>query len=303
MDDYSEDYETLLQRDDVDTVLISLPIPMNLPVTRAALEAGKDVICEKPAGIDINEGREFVELVRSYPDRAVLIAENWFYRDDIREARRLLDQQAIGRVHLAAWRFAIQLVPKEGQFSSTPWRHDPGYVGGPHMDGGVHHIAELRMLLGDVVRVYGETQHANVTHGGPSDLSLNLRFVSGAIASYTAAYTDIELPAESNELRIYGTEGVMTLGQREIRVDRPGQETEIHKIDMADGGYYNEFVNFHDAVHKGVELVGTVEQTYRNMQIVDAGIASPMAGTVITFDSWPIPLTASGVPLWEPVES
>ena len=277
MDDYTEDYESLLQRDDVDTVLISLPIPMNYPVTQAALEAGKNVICEKPAGIDITEARDFVELVRRYPDRTVLIAENWFYRDDIRFARRLLDQRAIGRVHLATWRFAIQLVPKDGQFSSTPWRHNPGYVGGPHMDGGVHHIAELRMLLGDVVRVYGETQHANETHGGPSDLSLNLKFASGAIASYTAVYTDIELPTESNELRIYGTEGVMTLGYREVRIDRPGQETEVHTIEMQDGGYYNEFVDFHDAVFKGTAMVGTVEQTYRNMQIVDAGIAAPLA--------------------------
>ena len=170
------------------------------------------------------------------------------------------------------------------------------------MDGGVHHIAELRMLLGDVVRVYGETQHANVTHGGPSDLALNLRFVSGAIANYTAAYTDIELPAEANELRIYGTEGVMTLGQREIRIDRPGQETETQKVEMADGGYYNEFLNFHDAIFRGAPLIGTVEQTYRNMQIVDAGIAAPLAERVISIDSWPIPLTVSGVPLWEPLE-
>jgi predicted dehydrogenase len=303
MDDYSVDYETLLARDDVDTVLISLPIPLNYPVTKAALEAGKDVICEKPAGIDITEARDFVELVRSYPDRTVLIAENWFYRDDIRFARRLIDSGILGRVHLMSWRSVSQLIPREGQFSITPWRHNPGYIGGPHMDGGVHHIAQIRMLCGDVIRVYGETQHANETHGGPSDLALNLRFLNGAIGSYTAAYPDIEVPKEPNEMRIYGTEGVLTIGHREVRIDRPGTETEVHAVEMPDGGYYNEFVNFHEAKVHGAPLIGTVEQTYRNMQIVDAGVAASLAGTVISMDSWPIPLEEQGVPLWEPLES
>ncbi|HEV2127345.1 MAG TPA: Gfo/Idh/MocA family oxidoreductase, partial [Thermomicrobiales bacterium] len=41
MDAYVEDFHDLLRRDDVDAVLVSLPIPLNYPVTRAALEAGK----------------------------------------------------------------------------------------------------------------------------------------------------------------------------------------------------------------------------------------------------------------------
>ena len=130
MDGFTEDYEQLLKRDDVEVVLISLPIPLNLPVTRAALEAGKHVICEKPAGSNDAEGREYVELVAKYPQQTVLVAENWFYRDDLRFARSLLDDGAIGRMHLVAWRTVSQLIPREGQFSITPWRHHPGYEGG-----------------------------------------------------------------------------------------------------------------------------------------------------------------------------
>src|SRR5215217_3589513 len=56
MDEYTGDLRDLLRRDDVDAVLVSLPIPLNLPVTRAVLEAGKHVICEKPAGANEAEG-------------------------------------------------------------------------------------------------------------------------------------------------------------------------------------------------------------------------------------------------------
>src|SRR5215218_3499807 len=121
MDGYTADLRDLLRRDDVDAVLISLPIPLNLPVTRAALEAGKHVVCEKPSGASEAEGRAFVELAAAHPERTVLIAENWFYRDDLRLARSLLDEGRLGRVHLVAWRYVSQLVPRAGDFSSTPW--------------------------------------------------------------------------------------------------------------------------------------------------------------------------------------
>ncbi len=300
MSAFVRNYEDLLGRDDVDAVLISLPIPLNLPVTQAALEAGKHVICEKPSGANAAEGRAFVELSARYPDLTVLIAENAFYRDDLRIARSLLDDGRIGRIHLAAWRQVSQLVPREGQFSSTPWRHDPGYAGGPHLDAGVHHTAQLRLLLGDAVRVSGETQDANTTHGGPSDLTLNLRFVSGAVGNYTACYPELPVPSEPGEMRIYGTEAVMTTGWRGTKIYRPDGTVETYKVEGADGGYLNEFLNFHEAVLGQAPVVSTVAQSWRNMEIILGGLDSAERGAVVEIASWPTELSAAAVPLWRP---
>src|SRR3712207_113065 len=44
LDDYHQDYREVLRRDDVEAVLVSLPIPLNYPVARDCLEAGKHVI-------------------------------------------------------------------------------------------------------------------------------------------------------------------------------------------------------------------------------------------------------------------
>ena len=300
MDAFTADFRELLRRDDVDAVLISLPIPLNYPVTRAALEAGKHVICEKPAGANEAEGRAFVELAAAHPERTVLIAENWFYRDDLRLARSLLDGGRIGRVHLVAWRTVSQLVPRRGEFSSTPWRHQAEYEGGPHLDGGVHHIAQLRLLCGDADRVSGETQDANAIFGGPSDLTLNLRFVGGAAGAYTASYPELAVPEESNKLRLYGTEAVMAVGRGEIRVHDPDGTVELYRVEGSDGGYFNEFLNFAEAVSDGAPVVGTVAQSYRNMEIVLRGIASAREGRAMTIDPWPDPLSAAAVPLWRP---
>jgi predicted dehydrogenase len=297
--DWHTDYRDLLARDNVDAVLISLPIPLSLPATRDALAAGKHVVCEKPAGKNLEEGRAFVDLAAAHPDRVVMVAENWFYRDDLRLARALLDAGAIGRLHLAAWRMVSRLVPRDGEFSGTPWRHVADYEGGPHLDAGVHHAALLRLLCGDAVRVAGEIQDANATHGGPSDLSLTLRFASGAAGSYAASWPELDVPEETNELRLYGTEAVMTVGRDEVRVHRPGGAVERWRIEGADGGYFNELLDFHRAVAGGGPLtVGTAAQSFRNMELILAGLRSAERGETVPLGDWPAPLSTNPVPLW-----
>jgi predicted dehydrogenase len=275
---YVSDYRDLLARDDVDAVLISVPIPMLYQVARESLAAGKHVFCEKPTGTDERQARDFLALTDEYPDRTVLIAENFFYRDDIRLARSLLDDGTIGKLHLMAWRVAIRLVPRAGSFTGTPWRQRPAYRGGVHLDAGIHNIAQIRMLCGDAIRVHAATQRANSTIDGPSVLTLNLEFTSGAIGNYTACYPEIALPSEANEMRLYGTEGVMILSgtpaERQVTVHRADGSAETHSFRSIDNGYLAELLNFSDALTHGESVVGTIPQSYKNMLIVLRGLDS-----------------------------
>jgi len=300
MDEYHADYHDLLRRDDVEAVLISLPIPLNLPATRASLEAGKHVICEKPTGRDLEEVRAFLGLPARFPDRKVLIAENFFYRDSLRLARSLIDAGAIGRPHLLSWRRMSHQVPRAGEFSGTPWRIEPQYVGGPHLDGGVHHIAQMRLLCGEVGQVYGAAEDANPTMGGPSDLTLTLRFVGGTVGSYTAGDSAIPLPPEDNEMRLYGTEATMLVAPQRIRLHRADGTIEDHRIEGSDGGYYNEFLNFYDAVVHDEPVVGDIAQSFQNMQVMLRGLESAASGQVLPIDSVPGGAVGAVVPFWRP---
>jgi len=302
MDAFVADYQDLLRRDDVDAVLISLPIPLNYPVTKDALDAGKHVICEKPTGANATESDAFVKLDGQYPGQTVLIAENWFYRDDLRFTRSLLDDGAIGRVHLASWRNVGQLVPREGEFSSTPWRQDAEYVGGPHLDGGVHFIAQMRLLCGDAKHIAAETQDANSIFAGPSDMTLNINFVSGAFGNLTTAYPEFAVPDEPNDMRLYGTDGVMSLGREGTRIFRPDGSVESWWVEKFDGGYYNEFLNFHEAVTGDAPVIGTIAQSVRNMEWVTQGLVSAERGKVMEMAPGPTTLSENAVPLWRPVE-
>jgi predicted dehydrogenase len=307
MDRWTSDYRELLRRDDVEAVVILLPIPLLYEVARAALEAGKHVLCEKPPGRDLDEGRQFLRLEQEFTNQKLLVAENFFYRDELRLARSLLDSGAVGRVNFMAWRQAGQYVPREGSFSSTPWRQQPQYRGGPHLDGGVHMVAQLRLLLGDVQRVHGFAQYANTQMGGPSNLTLNLAFVSGTIGNFTALHPEIPVPAEDRSLRLYGSEGVMVFGSgfgpgpRTFAIHRPDGDVEEHRVEVEDGGYTHEWRNFYDAIVHGARIVGTVTQSFQNMLIVLRGMDSAEgAGEVDLGPDAPAGLSASAVPLWQP---
>jgi predicted dehydrogenase len=297
---FHADHRDLLARADVDAVLVSVPIPVLYGIARDVLAAGKHLLCEKPTGADEEQARAFLDFEREFPGRVVLVGENYFYRDDIRHARALLDDGAIGKPHLMSYRRAGQMVPREGRFNGTPWRQKPQYRGGVHLDAGVHDIAQIRMLCGEVVRVHGAVQWANSTIDSPSDLALNLTFASGAIGNYTACYSEVPVPPEPNDMRLYGTEGVLVLsgpeGERRVTLTRADGTTRTDVFRGIDNGYYAELCDFADAVQHGRPVVGTIAQSVANMRIVLAALDSAEQAAVVTLDG----PGEGGVPLWRP---
>ncbi len=63
---YYTDYRRVLERTDVDVVAIATPPGWHALMSVAAMEAGKDVLCEKPTTRFISEGRAVVEAERRY---------------------------------------------------------------------------------------------------------------------------------------------------------------------------------------------------------------------------------------------
>ena len=60
------DFREVLARDDVDAVMISTPDHWHVPMSLAAVEAGKDVCCEKPLTRTIAEGRKLSDAVTKH---------------------------------------------------------------------------------------------------------------------------------------------------------------------------------------------------------------------------------------------
>lgn len=297
MDDYFADYRALIDRSDVEAVLVGVPITSLLAVTRECLEAGKHVIAEKPPGGSEAEAKDFAALVDRYPRQKTLMAEQCFYQDDLRFARSLIDAGAIGDPRLLIQRTLKGELPVPGSFASTPWRYRPEYPGGSLLDGGVHPIAAFRLLLGDVTSICARTEWLNSTISAPSTVAMTFGFANGGTGDFVYASLDNPFFREMTDTRILGTTGALEIGRHIVRHIHADGSMDQHDF-AGSNSFYNEFVNFFEALAYDAPIVGTVAQSVKNMIIVLRALQSAESNQVIetSGEEWNQPPT--GVALW-----
>jgi predicted dehydrogenase len=301
MGDYAADYQALLRRDDIQTVLVCVPIAQSLRIARDSLAAGKHVICEKPPGVDLSEARQFLALEAEYPDQRLMMTENFLYRDDLRLARARLDAGDIGRPRLLVEHWVEQLVPTPGEFSSTPWRYQaPAHRGGPLLDAGVHSVATMRLLCGDITRVSARTEWVNRTMQAPSALTMTFSLANQASGNCVWGFVGNPVLDEVRQTRVYGTEGTLIVTRGQVRCLHADGTLEDDRVEPLDSGHFNMFRNFHEALLHREPAVATVRQGVENMRVVLQALASAEEGTPQEVAAPGVLPATAGVPLWRP---
>ena len=92
-----DDYRALLDRDDVDVVTIGTPDHWHTPMVVDACRAGKDVYCEKPLTLTIDEGKQLTQVVAE--TGAVVQVGSWQRSDHrFRLACEMVRQGRIGKL-------------------------------------------------------------------------------------------------------------------------------------------------------------------------------------------------------------
>ncbi|EAW19206.1 Gfo/Idh/MocA family protein [Aspergillus fischeri NRRL 181] len=222
VDLYSEDsgpgkgYADLLAREDIAAVLIALPILVQPDFIRKALTAGKHVLSEKPIAKDIATARNLLQWYHANIDTSKTlwaVAENFRYMTKF--LRTAEEVQKLGRVknfrvnshalistgskyfsklYLLCYVFSSIALSDEAE---TAWRQTPGYQGGFILDGGVHIIAALRLILGsnDPVATISAQSCLQQQHLLPLDtVNAVMKTKSGATGvlslSYGSAFND-----------------------------------------------------------------------------------------------------------------
>lgn len=139
------DWQKLIQRDDLDVVSVCTPNQFHAPVSIAALESGKHVLCEKPLARTSAEAEQMVRAAIAQ-GRVLHTAFNHRERGDIQTLKRAVDDGLLGRIyHAKATWMRRQGIPGMGGWFTS--REMAG--GGPLIDLGVHVLDMALYLLGE----------------------------------------------------------------------------------------------------------------------------------------------------------
>lgn len=151
----------------VDVVDVCTPTPAHPEVVRAALDAGKDVVCEKPLALTAEESRDLAEHAER-AGRRLFPAHVVRYFPQYAAAKRAVDTGAVGE--LAVLRFE-----RTGSLPDRSWYGDDELSGGIVMDQMIHDIDQALWMAGPVSSVYAQqsiagsdttvrTAHVVLTH-------------------------------------------------------------------------------------------------------------------------------------------
>src|SRR5712691_5599057 len=87
--------EAAIEATQPDAVLVTTLLPGHVPVVRAALEAGKHVLVEKPFARRVADARRLVELA-ARRKLVLMVSQNYRFFPDVREVARLVRERALG---------------------------------------------------------------------------------------------------------------------------------------------------------------------------------------------------------------
>lgn len=138
-------YQAVLERKDVDAVVIAVPHFLAAEMVEAAFQAGKHVLCEKPLGRNTRECWRALSVKPT--DKVFCAGFNYRYYPAIREAKRLIGEGVLGE--LTHMRFMLGHGGRPGM--EKEWKVSRELCGGGALlDPGIHAIDLVRHLAGDV---------------------------------------------------------------------------------------------------------------------------------------------------------
>ncbi len=153
------DFRALLGRQDVDAVDVCLHNNLHMPVTVAALKAGKHVYCEKPMAGSYRDAETMLKESRA-AGRKLSIQLSTLFSAETKAARWLIEAGRLGKIyHARSTGFRRRGRPFVDGYGSATFVQKRNSAGGALYDMGVYHIARMLHLLGNpaVERICGKT--------------------------------------------------------------------------------------------------------------------------------------------------
>ncbi len=258
-------YEALIADPDLDAVYVLLPTSLHGRWTRAALAAGKHVLCEKPFTANAAEAREIADLAAA-SDRVVMEAIQFRYHPLTLRVEQIIASGELGKLQRVDVALCV-LLPK---FSGNCYNYS--FAGGAMMDAGSYAVNMVRTFGGstpEVVSARAKLRDPRVDRA----MTAELRFASGHTGRLRCSLWSSDLFRAS--AKVVGDRG-------ELRVLSPAAPHLFPRLSIrsADGKRVERFPRratyayqldaFAAAVLRGEPVKTTPEDAVENMTVIDA---------------------------------
>jgi predicted dehydrogenase len=184
----TRDYETVLDDDAVDAVVIATPVSSHYPLACAALDAGKHVFVEKPLAAS---SLEALDLIARAEERELVLmpGHTFLYSPPVQTIRSLITSGALGEIYfISTSRVNLGL---HQQDVSVAW------------DLGPHDFSILRYWLDDAPAHVSALARSCILPNTPDVAFINLEFASGTVAHVELSWL---APSKLRRTTIVGSE-------------------------------------------------------------------------------------------------
>jgi predicted dehydrogenase len=285
--DVFTDCQAMIERDDLQVFDIMVPIIRNHPVAEMVSQARKAIILEKPMGATLEQAIGTRELEERY-HVPLLIAENFRYSEEFNILRDLVRTEKVGEPVFFLYHSTscFPCAMTKDTFSATEWRQHPAYPGGDILDAAIHDLAGIRHVFGAIkhLQAFGVPQKDDFSPYAA--VTTNLYFANVTIGQFSYYPAGQEPQKPTVGFRIFGTRGMIYLentncGMINIFYNDGGHEI-IPFRPMR--GYYNELVNFHNAMMGQEAIAVTPDMELGDIRTVYAILQSIIDEDIVKVD-------------------
>lgn len=284
--DVETDWERVVDRNDVDVVVVSTYNKYLAPISLAAIKNRKHVLCEKPLGRNVRESCEIYESAKS-KNVVLKTGFNHRYHPAIAKAKELLVEGRIGKICFLRCRYGHGGRPGYDE----EWRANKNLCGGGELlDQGVHVVDLFRYYAGDFTDAFGYTP----TYFWNMDVEDNafafFRNKGGIVASMHTSWTQWK---NLFSFEVFGCDGYLVIeglggsyGTETLRIARRRLESgtpdeDILEFPGPDISWKKEWAEFISAIDSGAEPIGSGWDGYQANRMIAAVYESAKTGNVV----------------------
>ena len=254
----------LVERGDVDIVVLCSPSEFHGPAAIAVAETGRHVVVEKPMALTVADADRLVSLQEAGSGIVAMVAQRRF-ESEYQAVKGLLERGELGDVRLA--HAQVPWFRTAEYFAEAPWRSSATGGGGSLANQGVHSIDLLQWLCGPVRSVTAQSATLALPLEVEDTVVATISFTSGALGTVcTSTATHPGFPAT---LTLYTSRGMIELGQGEIRIwEIPGVPRPVSGPSAPSGSSDPAAIGLAGHVAVWQDIIGAIREGRR--PLVDA---------------------------------